>query len=450
MQRIVLTAALVLAPCAATAASPDPLPRRGALGVALADAPGGARVADIAFPTGAKALGLQVGDIVQSADGKPTPGSDALVQAMAGRPAGDKVSLKIVRGGKTLDLSGKLAERPRETYRGGTASYGAVPFEGGLLRDILVTPPGGAKGPVMFLIQGYTCSTMEAPAGSSHHELIEGLLARGVSTYRVEKPGAGDSRGGVACPDIDFKTEVAAFAAAYKALRETHGVPADRIVMLGHSLGGLEAPLLAAAGPAPRGVAVYGTVARSWRDYLLDVFKYQPFMAAGDDPAKAELDGEKARPLIERIYARGEAPAAIAAANPEDARLLKEVLGWDGGDRLMGRRSEFWRQISATPFMSAWRDTGSQVLAAYGESDFAAIDAEDHKLIVDVVNHYRPGTARFAFVPRTGHGMRLDGTREEARAREPGAPAAGFNTELIGLFGDWIDSVMRAPPVKGG
>lgn len=450
MKRIALAAVLTFAPCVALAAGPDPLPRRGALGVALEDGPGGARVVDLAFPAGAAALGLQVGDVVQSVDGEATLAADALVRAMSGRSAGDMVRLTITRGGKSIDLAGKLAERPRETYRGGTAAYGAVPFQGGLLREILVSPPGGPKGPVMFLIQGYTCSTMEAPAGSSHQQLIEGLLARGISTYRVEKPGAGDSRGGVACPDIDFKTEVAAFSAAYRALRETHGVGPERIVMLGHSLGGLEAPLLAAAGPAPRGVAVYGTVARSWRDYLLDVFKYQPFMASGADPAKAELDGEKVRPLIERIYAKGEAPAAIAATNAEDARLLKEVLGWDGGDRLMGRRSEFWRQISATPFLSAWRDTRSQVLAVYGESDFAAIDAEDHKLIVDAVNHYRPGTARFAFVPRTGHGMRLDGTREEARSRKGGASNPPFNGELVPLFGDWIEAVMQAPPGSGG
>lgn len=450
MKRIALAAVLTFAPCMAVAAGSDPLPRRGALGVALADAAGGARVTEFAFPAGAKALGLQVGDVVQSVDGRATPGADAVVQAMSGRPAGDKVRLAVSRGGRALELTGKLAERPRETYQGGSAAYGAVPFQGGLLRDILVTPPGGPKGPVVFLIQGYTCSTMEAPAGSAHHELIEGLLARGVSTYRVEKPGAGDSRGGVACPDIDFRTEVAAFSAAYAALREVHGVPADRIVMLGHSLGGLEAPLLAAAGPAPRGVAVYGTVARSWRDYLLDVYKYQPFMASGADPAKAEQDGEALRPLIERIYAKGESPAAIAAASADDARLLRDGLGWDGGDRLMGRRTEFWRQISATPFLSAWRDTRSQVLAAYGESDFAAIDAEDHKLIADVANHYRPGSGRFAFVPRTGHGMRLDGTREEARARKPGAPPAAFNTELIELFGDWIAATMRAPPTSGG
>ncbi|MEW5688048.1 MAG: alpha/beta fold hydrolase [Pseudomonadota bacterium] len=448
MKRITLAAALVLAPCVALAASPDPLPRRGALGVALEDAPGGARVLEVMSAASAKALGLKAGDVVQAVDGKDTPNSDALVHAMMGRPAGDKVKLKLTRDGKALSLEGRLAERPRETYAGGTVAYGAVPFQGGLLRDILVTPPGGAKGPVMFLIQGYTCSSVETAPGSSHQLLIEGLLARGISTYRVEKPGVGDSKGGPQCPDIDFKTEVAAFSAAYKALREAHGVPADRIVMLGHSLGGLEAPLLAAEGPSPRGVAVYGTVARSWRDYLLDVLKYQPFMASGADPAKAELDGEKARPLIERIYAKGESPTAIAAANAEDARLLKEVLGWDGGDRLMGRRTAFWTQISATPFLSAWRDTRAQVLTAYGESDFAAIDAEDHKLIADVANHYRPGTGRFVFVPRTGHGMRLDGTREEARARKPGAPAAAFNSDLVGLFGDWIESVMRAPPVK--
>lgn len=439
---------LTIAACAvagtAMAAPAAELPRRAWLGAGLkVGADKAVTVSELLTPS----LGLKVGDVVLEVDGRPVSSTSEVASAVAARGGGEAGRLKVRRGGREMTLSGRYATRPTETYQGGSAAYGVTAFEGGRLRDILVTPTGGAKGPVLFLIQGYTCDSMEAAQGSSHQQLIEGLLARGISTYRIEKPRAGDSRGGPDCAAMDFATEVAAFKAGYARLTGELSVAPDRIFILGHSLGGLEAPLLAQAGPSPRGVAVYGTVARNWRDYLLDVLKYQGFMAGGADPAKGEIDGEKLRPLIEKIYARKLSPAQVAAESPETAELLKTWLGWDGGTGLMGRDVSFWRGISETRFMSAWRDTKSQVLAIYGESDFAAVDAEDHKLIAEVANHYRPGTGRFVLLPKTGHGMRLDGDRAQAKARDADAPPGPFNSELVPLIGDWIAASMAKPPV---
>lgn len=445
IRRLLCTACIAAVSAGSAFAAPTgSLERRAWIGAAVTTVAGGATVGEITAPQADRFAGLEQGDVILEVDGKKVgPAGDALA-AIGARNPGDNGRLVVRRGGNETTLSGRYASQPVEIYANGVAHYGVTPFEGGQLRDILVTPPGGAMGPVVFYIQGYTCDTVEAPQDGYRQHLIDGLLARGVSTYRIEKPGVGDSRGGAACADIDFATETRAFQAGYQALRETHGVPADRIFILGHSLGGLEAPLLAAAGPAPRGVAVYGTVVRNWRDYMLDALKYQGFMAAGADPADGEIAGERFRSLMEKIYGQGQSLTAIAAANPADVDLLR-ALQWDGGERLMGRQAAFWRQISETRLLTAWRDTRSEVLAVVGESDFAAVDAEDHKLIVDVANHYRPGSARFVSAPRTGHGMTLDGNRAEARTpRAPGSRAP-FNDELIPLFADWIEASMAKP-----
>jgi pimeloyl-ACP methyl ester carboxylesterase len=425
------------------AAAPEPLPRRASLGVALAPATEGARVEQVV--PGAAGLGakLRPGDVITGVDGAKVADPGALVQALSGRAAGEATTLAVLRDGRTLQLRGPLAPRPKELYRNGVADYGTVAFQGGRLRDILVTPPGGAKGPVVFLLQGYTCDSMESPGpDQSHHQLIEGLLARGISTYRMEKPQAGDSRGGPACADIDFATELAGFQAGYRALREGREIPPERIFLLGHSMGGVEAPLLAAAGPAPRGVAVYGTVVRNWADYMIDVVKYQDLHERGGDPADGEARGERLRPLIQAIFLEGASPADLARRDPQSAALLREGLEWDGGERLYGRRYTFWHGLSTTPLLSAWRDVTGSVLSVYGESDFSAINPEDHKLIAEAVNHYRPGAARFVLVPRTGHMMRLDGDRAEARAR---TESGQFNAELVTLFAEWIEAAMAAP-----
>ena len=438
---------------AANTGAKDPLARRATLGVALAADPGGVKVSASPAPAAAAIFGLKQGDVIQALNGEPAKNPASLSDRLARMAGGDKATLTLQRDGTSRTVSGKLAARPVESFPSGNVRLGAVPFEGGLLRDIFVTPPGGAKGPVLFLIQGYTCASVETSGpDSSHARLIEGLLARGISTYRIEKPQVGDSRGGPDCRDIGFKTELAAFEAGYRALRETYGIPADRIFILGHSLGGLEAPLIAMHGPSPRGVAVYGTVLRNWFDYMIDVIKVQPFMSAGLDPVEREAMGERLRPVLERVMLRGEAPSAIGQADPELAKLMREDLEWDGSDRLFGRHFSYWHEIATTPMVAAWKGTKAQVLSALGEADFAAIDTEDQRLIADIANHYRPGTARFVLVPKTGHGMRVDGTREEirnrAKAGQTAAPAP-FNADLIPLFGDWIASAMGAPPVTG-
>ncbi len=432
------------------------LPRQAALGI-VPGAPlqvpegTGVLIEDIAAPELARQLGFQKGDVLLRMDGRPISTRDAVFDALGAKHGGEPARIDVVRGGKVKRLSGRYPERPRETYQHGTAAYGTVSFRDGQLRDILVTPPGGAAGPVLFLIQGYTCTTMEASSPESPYRLlIEGLLRRNISVYRVEKPQVGDSRGGPACMDIDFNTELDAFRAGYRNLVEKHGVDPNRLFMLGHSMGGIQAPLLAAEGPSPRGVAMFGTVVRNWADYLMDVYKYQGFHGFAADPAENERNGEKLRTLFHRIYVNGEAPAALAAEGPENETLLRQFQEWDGKEIIGGRNFRYWHQLTNIRLIEAWRNTHANVLSIFGESDIAAMSRADHELIARVVNHYRPGTARFVEVPRTSHAMTDDGTLEEVRKHLAGGGrmyGGKFNPQMVTLLADWIESSLKAPPV---
>lgn len=427
------------------------LPRRAELGVAFGPATSeGLPVLSIASPASAKASGLLAGDVLKSIDGAPMTGAEALAPALKAK-GGRKVNLAVKRASKAMDLTPRLAAKPYETYEGGEAVYGAVPFEGGRLGDILVAPPGGPKGPVLYIVQGYTCGSIEGDQQSAYRLLAQGLLERGVSTYRVEKAGVGDGDGAVTCSAGDFDAEVKAFEAGYKHLTQTLGVPADRIFIFGHSMGGLEAPLIAGRNDAPRGVAVYGTVSSAWQDYLMRVYRFQAFVSRDADPATGEATGESLREVIADIYQRRMTPRQVVEAHPEREKLLRDWLAWDGADKLYGRTYAYWHGVSALRPLTAWRDVRSDVLSILGEGDVAAMGGGDHEMIVDAVNHYRPGTARFVSVPRTGHGMRLDGSvaqiRAEAReGRTPAAPAA-FNFEMVRILGDWIDASMAKPSV---
>jgi len=447
--------AFLLLYAAAAPASAQQLPRRPGLGASLGPVEGGGPgvlVRAVLPGQTAEALGVRAGDVILRAGGAAVSAVPEVV-AYAGRLAADeRVDLLVRRDGRELRLRGRARPRPLEQWHDASADYGAVPWRGGHLRDILVTPSGaGADTPVVFLIQGFSCGSIE-PADPNHpyRRLGTELVAAGIGYYRVEKAGLGDSRGTPRCHDIDFETEMDGFRAAYRHLVETRGISPDRIFMFGHSLGGYQAPLLAAER-APRGVAVYGTLVRSWGDYHRDLVELQPFLLGGEDPVQASAARDRDREIFRRYYFLRQAPSQIAAEAPELGERAREALNWAGGDVVMGRHYKFMQDLAHVPVIAAWRDTRSNVLTMYGRADFAALWDEDHRIIADMVNHYRPGTARFVDFERTGHGMQIEGTMAEIRARniaQAPAPQGEFNQEVPRALATWIGEAMARPPVR--
>jgi dienelactone hydrolase len=83
--------------------------------------------------------------------------------------------------------------------------------------------------------------------------------SQGFVTMRVEKSGVGDSQG-EPCASIGYTEELAGYQAALKALRSHPAVDRERIYLVGISLGGVFAPLLAAETHVA-GIIVWGTLA---------------------------------------------------------------------------------------------------------------------------------------------------------------------------------------------
>lgn len=441
-----LLSAAALALTAAPAAAQQ-LPRRAQLGVTMpADRQQGqgAGIGEVTAGGTAATLGIRSGDVVTRFNDAAITRPPELVAAVANLTGGQPVSVTVRRAGREMVLRGRAVERPRDAYPGARVDYGAVPFRGGQLRDILVTPEGVANPPIVYLLQGFTCTTMETPL---YHQLITELLKDGIGFYRVEKAGIGDSAGGVNCTDIDFATELDGFRSAYNHLIQARGVDPDRIFMLGHSMGGFQAPYLAAER-APRGVAIYGAGLRNWADYNLDLIRFQSFLLFGQDPAEAAGQAESYREALRRFYFGREAPAAIAAGSEVNARALRDALAWDGGDHVLGRHYKFTQDLAHVPLTAAWRDARTNVLAMYGEADIVALFGEDHRIIADIANHYRPGSGHFVEIARSGHGMDVTGDRQEIRRRtiERGSLTFGdLNPEVARVLSAWIREAMARP-----
>jgi len=443
----------MLSATAANCADLGGLPRSAFLGTQLAPAGEGSVqpvVRGVIPQSTAAALKLHPADVLVEINGAATPDVPSAVAAAGRLKAGQPIKIEIKRGGQALTLEGRAIGKPLESYPNVNVTYGSFAFQGGKVRDILAMPAGVPNAPVVFLLPGFSCVSIEPPsAGHAYRVLAARLTAAKIGFYRAEKPGMGDSLGGPQCADITFQTELDSFRAAYRHLTDTLHIRADRIVMLGHSLGALEAPLLADER-APRGIAVYGAVLRNWADYHQQLASVQRFLIDGTDPGKNYAEGEQVRPLFEAYYFEHKSPDQIAREQPGQARALKDALGWDGGERVIGRNWRFMQALSGLNLPAAWRHARSNVLSLYGGADVVALFDTDQKLIADIAEFTRPGSGTYIEVPDADHGMTRTGTRVQARAdtiaeRQVTPP---FNEDVAKALIGWVETIMAKPPVS--
>ena len=246
-------------------ANDGPLPRRAALGVTLAVDAGGAVVVS-AVPAGSAAAvaGVVPGDALVALDGTPVK-SILQVQSFIGRHrGGDSLVIDVWRSGEKRRLVAVLQSVAHESLPNTTFDYGHVTLADGMRLRTIVSRPMNAErpAPAVLFLQGGGCSSIDVPGASpsaNPYALFAAMASRGFVTMRVDKPGAGDSEG-PPCAETGFREELAGYQAALRALLADPAVDKNRVFLVGISLGGFFAPLLARDVPVA-GISAYGTIA---------------------------------------------------------------------------------------------------------------------------------------------------------------------------------------------
>jgi hypothetical protein len=445
-------AALTAIGLATAAPAADPLVRQPLMGMATSPVPQGLRVDGLLAGGMAARLGLRKGDILVSLNHMRVATAQAFADIFTTIPIGSTLRVTALRGGKDLSLSARQAPRPDESYANATVRYGEVDIGPTRVRDILVTPNHVADPPVLFYISGYSCGSIEATGPQSlYGTLARAFIDAGIAFYRAEKPGVGDSRGGTHCRDQTLADEVETLRATYRHLIGL-GFSADRIFLLGHSLGGIEAPLIVAGEAPPRGIVPYGVMLKNWADYIQDITTFQDFATIGADPVEAYKQGERDRPILQAFFFGHRSFQQIVAANPAAADRLKAMFFWDGGDHAYGRSQHLLRDLAGVNCPEAWAKVPTNVLSLYGATDEIALTSEDQHRIADIVDYYRPGTARFVEVRDTMHFMDLVGDRDAFRERNIAAGGqvvpGPHNPEVERQIIAWIRGCLARPPVR--
>jgi len=393
--------AVVVAVCGTLAS--DELPRRGVLGIQVAPgATHGVSVAGVLPEGNAKRAGLAPGDTIVSFAGEDVGDLQELGRIAQGIRAGDRVPLVVRRGAERVAMELEMTEPARTTVRGSEVDYGHVTLADGVrLRSILSVPEGAQDpAPVVYLLQGIPCSSIELP-GSGPHPIraqLDAFADAGLATYRVDKPGAGDSEGGP-CGELGFDREYEGYLAGLDALLADPRIDPDRVYIYGISMGGIMAPLLASQRELA-GVAVWGTGISNWMEYMIDNRREQALLF-GQDRAAIESTTPVFMSFLGGLCLEGRTPASMLGEHPEFGPMLGITEGTTG---YAGRHAEFHHELTMRDMFGAWAGVEEPTLVMHGEYDWVAFESES-ELIVSFVNERRGGNAELVSVPQMDHGF---------------------------------------------
>jgi dienelactone hydrolase len=242
----------------------DPLPRRGYFGVGLEKSDTGVRIFAVSPGSTAAAFGIAVGDILEAVDGRAAGSPEVAVAAIGHHKSGETIKIGLRRNGEKKTIDATLKPYPSEQMENSEVQYGSVVSStAARLRTILSIPHGqpGARYPAVLLLGGGSCGSIDTPFSPNEGPtgLVHSIGSQGFVTMRVEKSGVGDSEG-PSCETIGYSEELSGYQAALKSLQSNPFVDSSRIYLLGISLGGVFAPILAAETRVA-GISVYGTPA---------------------------------------------------------------------------------------------------------------------------------------------------------------------------------------------
>ncbi|HEX6883834.1 MAG TPA: alpha/beta fold hydrolase [Planctomycetota bacterium] len=197
-----------------------------------------------------------------------------------------------------------------------------------------LTRPRGATGrlPALTFLSGSGLQDREGFAAGMDlgtHEILDHLTRAGFLVLRVDDRGAGESTGPM--EGLTFDDLVADGRRVLHYLRARPDVDPERVALLGHSEGGLSAPILAAEG----GVAAVVLLAAPGRpiDVLLREQLLAGRAAAGASEAELERFGQEMDAFLKAVAAGKPPPAAglapeLAVFVPRHA-WLKSHIGRD-------------------------------------------------------------------------------------------------------------------------
>lgn len=414
---------------AALSAQAGDLPRRGMLGARIdTNAQGQVVVREVLPNSAAQAMQLAPGARIIAINGSSVTSVPMFLQSLGKLRAGNDLALTVEQDGQASTRTVSLPALPHETHANARVTYGTARSPGGTrLRTILVAPTQ-RRAAVILYVQGIGCGTLDrplAPESDPEMRLMRDLLGVGYATLRVDRTGTGDSEG-IPCSEAGFDAELDAARAALAWVRQRPDVDPSRIILLGFSMGGVVAPLLAGE-QGVTDVVVWGTLSRNFLEYQIRNIRRQ-LPREGLRTEDAESTMVARIEALSRLMFLRETPAQVRSQPG-----LADALPVSDSTHMFGRHARYFQQLQRIDSPGSWARVRQRTLALHGEYDWVS-DPEDHQLIAEIVNR-NGGTAEYHEVPGLDHAMTLHPSLEASQQNYlQGAPS----TAAVDRIAAWL------------
>ncbi len=208
-----------------------------------------------------------------------------------------------------------------------TVDAGGWPLPG-----TLTLPIGEGPFPAVVLVHGSGPNDRDESIGPNKpfRDLAEGLASRGIAVLRYDKRTRAHAGRVGGLRDFTVKHEVVDDAvAAVKRMRETPGIRADRVFVLGHSLGGMLAPRIAAAEPSIAGLVLLAAATKPLEQAIVEQTRYLVML-----DGKISADEETAIAAVTKLAAdvralKASDPPIASAGISAPASYWLDLRGYD-------------------------------------------------------------------------------------------------------------------------
>ena len=253
------------------------------------------------------------------------------------------------------------------------------------LPGILSVPLGEGPFPVVVLVHGSGPNDRDETVGGNRpfRDLAWGLASNGIAVLRYDKRTK--AYGGALPPELGLEEEVVEDALlALELARGREEVDADRVFLLGHSLGAMLAPDIGLRDPKLAGVMVLAAPARPFLPVLREQLEYI-----------ASLEPDAASPT------RAQLDSLVAEVN----RAERGEMGPE--EPILGVRRGYWQELEEIDPRSAARELSVPMLVLQGGRDYQSTE-EDFQLWQEALGEKEGVTMKLypalnhLFAPGTG------------------------------------------------
>ncbi len=229
-----------------------------------------------------------------------------------------------------------------------------------VLPGTVTVPVNGGPLPAVVLVHGSGPNDRDETVGANKpfRDLAWGLAGQGIAVLRYEKRTR-QYRERLTANTVGFTVDeetVDDAVAAVERLRRLDGIDPGRIVILGHSLGGMLAPRIGGREPGVAGLVIMAGPTRPFQDLIVDQVHYL-----------AELDSTVS----------GSERARLEQIEQEAARLLV-LTDADSlsTERILGAHPSYWLHLAQYEPVPVAMELSVPMLILHAGRDYQVTDAD--------------------------------------------------------------------------